>query len=300
MYKEQDMTDILEQLSDALGARADAAKPGIVAIHGRHGHLTGLLWANDLVATSEQALGQRDEYEITGPNGESLKATPAGRDKGTNVALLKLATPLSAPALAPAAAKIGAVAVAIGADGKGGVSARFGIVNRAGEAWHSRAGGRIDARVVLDMQLGRSEEGAPVFDAGGGFLGMSTLGPWRRAIVIPAATLARVIPALLKDGHIPRGWLGMALQPVAVPETLRDAAGQTSALMVMSVAVDGPAAKAGFLAGDIVLAIGDVHGFRGMRGLLNDSIGKSLDIRFIRGGEIRNAPLVVTARPEKE
>src|SRR6185436_20124720 len=108
-----------------------------------------------------------------------------------------------------------------------------------------------------DMQLGRSEEGAPVFDAAGGFLGMSTLGPWRRTIVIPAATLARVIPQLLKDGHIARGWLGMALQPVAVPDALRDSAGQTSALMVMSVATDGPAAKAGFLAGDIVLSLGE-------------------------------------------
>jgi len=294
------MTDILEQISDAIASRAEGARGSVVAIAGRRrGHLTGLLWANDLVLASEQALGERDAYEIKA-NGAALTAKPAGRDKGTNIVLLKLDTPLTAATLKPADAKVGAIALAIGSDGGSGVSARFGIVSRIGEAWHSRAGGRIEQRIGLDLTLGRSQEGGPVFDVRGGFLGMSTLGPGGGALVIPAATLARVVPELLKSGHLPRGWLGMALQPVAVPENLRAGVGQESALMVMGIAKDGPAASAGFLAGDIVLAIGDVRGFRGMRALLNESVGKSITIKFIRGGETRSAPLTVTARPETE
>ena len=63
---------------------------------------------------------------------------------------------------------------------------------------------------------------------------MSTSGPRRRALVIPAATIARVLPALLADGHVARGWLGVGLQPVAVPESLRAAAGCDAGMMVVT------------------------------------------------------------------
>jgi len=80
-----------------------------------------------------------------------------------------------------------------------------------------------------------------------GFVGMSTFGPRKRVLVIPAATLERVVPTLLREGHVARGWLGMALQPVAVPEALRSASGQSAALIAMSIAAEGPAARAGLL-----------------------------------------------------
>jgi len=65
--------------------------------------------------------------------------------------------------------------------------------------------------------FGRREEGGPVFDATGGCLGMSTFGPRGQVIAIPTATIERVVPLLLKHGRVARGWLGVALQAVAVP-----------------------------------------------------------------------------------
>src|ERR1019366_1889975 len=90
---------------------------------------------------------------------------------------------------------------------------------------------------------------------GGKLLGMSTSGPRRRAMVIPAATIARVLPALLAEGHVARGWLGVGLQPVAVPESLRAAADCDSGMMVVSLAEGAPAVLAGVLPGDIVLEV---------------------------------------------
>ena len=69
-----------------------------------------------------------------------------------------------------------------------------------------------------------------MLDAAGRLLGMSTTGPRRRALVIPTATIARVLDPLLAEGRIARGWLGVGLQPVTVPESLRtEAAGATAA-----------------------------------------------------------------------
>src|SRR6202045_1320419 len=158
-----DQTDPLGQFSNALAARADAAKGTVVAIRLAHErHVTGMLWQSGIVVTSEQALP-------------------------------------------------------IGANGAGGVSARLGLVNLAGPEWHSSRGGLIDRRIVLDVRLAHREEGGPVFDATGNCLGMSTFGPRGQVIAIPTATIERIVPQLLKDGRVARGWLGVALQALAVP-----------------------------------------------------------------------------------
>src|SRR6266702_1507042 len=142
--------------------------------------------------------------------------------------------------------------------------AQFSIALAAGAEWHSSRGGLIDRRIVLDLRLARREEGGPVFDAAGAYLGMSTFGPRGQVIAIPTATIERIVPLLLKDGRIARGWLGVALQAVAVPDALRESAGQSSGLMVMSVVEDGPAAQAGIVAGDIILSVEGIsaHRFR--------------------------------------
>src|SRR5262249_20789413 len=152
-------------------------------------------------------------------------------------------------------ARAGAIVIAIGADGTGGASVRLGIVNIAGPEWHSSRGGLIDRRIVLDVRLARSEEGGPIFDASGYCLGMSTFGPRGQVLVIPAATMDRIVPTLLEDGRVARGWLGVTLQPVAVPDALRETVDQSSGLMVMSVVENGPAAQAGIVPGDIILSV---------------------------------------------
>jgi len=133
-------------------------------------------------------------------------------------------------------------------------------------------------------------------------LGMSTLGPPGVVLVIPVATLERVVPQLLSDGQVPRGWLGLGLQPVAVPEPLREAAGEAMGMMVMSIAAGGPGEVAGVKAGDILLTI-DGASMRGLRRVIaqldDESVGKSLALRLIRGGEVLTSNVVITARPRQ-
>lgn len=292
----------LSDISSALAEQVRAAAPTVAAIRlNEHRHLSATLWQSDVLVASAQSLPTRESYDIVLPGGSTTTATPAGRDSGTNIAVLKLSDKISPePANAWGEAKLGALALALGADGEGAATVRLGIVSRAGREWHSSAGGKIDARIVLDTRLNRSEEGGPVLDANGARLGFTTFGPRRQVLVIPSATVERIVPLLLKEGRVARGWLGVALQPVAVPDALRASAEQTSGLMVMQLADNGPCAQAGVLAGDILLAIDGepARPFRRIAQRLGpDSIGRQVQLKLIRSGATLSLSATIAARP---
>jgi len=295
------MTELMERFSSELAARTAALQGAVAAIRLPRGrHVSAIVWQGGVVVASEQSLPEREEFDLVLPGGAEATARLAGRDAGTNIAVLRLSQPVSPPVLMPGEPQAGALALALGADGTGGVSARLGLVNLAGAQWHSLAGGLIDRRIALDLRLARTEEGGPVFSAAGALLGMSAFGARVRVLVIPAATLERIVPLLLKDGRVARGWLGVALHPVAVPDALRETAGQPSGLMVMSLVEDGPAAKAGIVAGDIVLSVNDAaaSGFRRIAGqFAADSIGRKAALRVIRGGNVLLLDAMIEARP---
>jgi S1-C subfamily serine protease len=295
-----DQADLLAQFSNALATRAELAKNAVVAIRLAYGrHMTGMVWRSGIIVASEQSLPRNDDFEVVAAGGSVLTASIAGRDPSTNIAILRLAEEIASPSIAAGEARTGAIALAIGAEGTGGVSARLGLVNLAGGEWHSSHGGLIDRRIVLDVSLARREEGGPVFDAAGACLGMSTFGPRGQVIAIPTATIERIVPLLLKDGRIARWWLGVALQAVAVPDALRETADQSSGLMVMSVVEDGPAAQAGIIAGDIILSVDGIsaHRFRKMaRHFGSDSIGRKADLRLIRSGKVITVQTTIAER----
>ena len=218
--------DPLRGLSDALLERVRGAQPLVarIEVEGRSVR-SGTLWRKDVVVAADQAFARVDEAKVVLGDGSSFSAHLAGRDPGTNVIAFRLD---GAPEPAPLAAgepHPGALALAFGAD-EAGASVRVGVIHSVGPAWHSRAGGRIDQRIVLDMTMSGREEGGPVLDAGGSLLGISTLGPRRRVLVIPATTVEGVLEPLLSTGRVERGWLGLALQPVLVPETMQASVSQ--------------------------------------------------------------------------
>ena len=295
------MTDQLVQFSDALAARVEFTKPTAVALRLAHErYVSGIVWRPDAIVASEQSLPRRDEFEVVIAGGAVTTAKVAGRDSSTNIAVLRVQEPLASSSITTSEARAGAVVIAIGADGTGGASARLGIVNTAGPEWHSSRGGLIDRRIALDVRLARSEEGGPIFDAAGNCIGMSTFGPRGQVLVIPAATIDRIVPTLLKDGRVARGWLGVTLQAVAVPDALRETVDQSSGLMVMSVVETGPAAQAGIVAGDIILSVDrtSTHRFRKIaRYFGSESIGRKAELRVIRSGTVVTVKTTIAERP---
>ena len=291
--------DMIEQLSNALADRIEAASGAVVALRLGRRVRSGLLWAPDVVATSDQVLDDQDSVRIV-QGGREVGAKVVGRDPATNVAVLRLETPLDG-ALPPAAGRprVGTLATVLGADAAGAATGRLATIHAVGPEWHSQAGGRIDAMIRLDTRLS-ADEGGPVLDHTGAFLGMSALGPRRRVLAIPAATLARVVGPLLAHGRIPRGYLGIALKGVALPEAQQAAAGQARAAMAIAVAAGGPAAVAGILQGDVLLNLDGVPFGQGRVGgamLGSERIGQAVSIRLLRAGEPRTVTLTIGARP---
>ena len=168
-----------------------------------------------------------------------------------------------------------------------------GVVSAAGPGWRSLRGGEIDARIELDLRLRPSAEGGVALNAEGRPIGMTVFGPRRRVLVIPAATIERVAAQLAAHGRMPRGYLGLSLQPVRV-----DAAGIGA--MVMGVAEDGPGAKAGVHQGDVIVAVNG-EPIRSVSTLLRTlgpaSVGVVVDLSLRRAGQPVELALTVGERP---
>ena len=295
------MTDFaaLTALSHAVEAAARAAAPLVAGLDwgGRH-HSSGVLWRSGVLVTSAQSLPEAEGYTAVLPGGARVAATLAGRDPSTNVAALRLES--AAPHVAPAApGGVGALVLALGSDGAGGITAHLGTVEVLGPAWESMRGGRIDRLLRLGLRLGEAAEGGPVLNAAGGLLGMSTAGPRGCVLVIPSSTIGPVLEHLLREGRIARGWLGVGLHPVALPHELAECAGAAHGLMVLNIAEGAPATGV-LLPGDILLDIAGtpVATARAVAAALGpERIGQTVALKLLRGGALATPGVTITARP---
>jgi S1-C subfamily serine protease len=283
--------DDLASLSDALAALTAKAAARVVAVHRGRGGISGILWRTGLVVTAHEALEGEDDLELILPDGSRTKAELIGRDPSTDVALLKATTPEAGEWTAAAIPAAGSLAVVVGR-GENGPIMSYGPVAESGPKWRSMRGGEIDARLMLGLRFSARAEGGAVVAPDGGLIGLAVTGPRRRAIVIPAATVARAAATLSEKGYVPHAYLGVGLHPTD------DASG----VIVVSVVADGPAAKAGLAVGDVITtwsgdavrAVGDVY-----QRLHTGNVGQTAKLGVLRGGAARDIDVVLGERPRR-
>jgi len=287
------MMSPIENLSAALEAMVAGVAPSLVSVVSHRMEASGFVWRAGRIVTSDEGLAEDGEVNVTLAGGERVAAEVIGRDPSTAVALLKVERADLRPiAMAAAVPATGALVVAAGA-AAGVPTAALALVALAKGPWQSLRGGEIDARIELDARLRRASEGGLALNAAGQAFGMTVFGPRRRVLVIPAITLNRVAARLDAHGRIPRGYLGLGLQPVTVE-------GGGAGAMVMSVDPNGPGAAADIRQGDILIGW-DGKPLDKMQPLLRslgpDSIGKGLALELRRSGEVRQARLTIGERP---
>jgi len=283
----------LQDLSAAFVRLVGSAAPSIVAIKSAHSRSSGFFWRPGLIITAEEALSEEGDFIVTVPSGESLAARLVGRDHTTDIALLRIdRSDLPPIPLETKPVPVGTLALAVGAE-DGAAIAAMGVVSRSIGPWWSLRGGEINARIELDLRMRQSAEGGLAIDATGRAIGMTGFGPRRRVLVIPSATIERVAARLEKHGHIPRGYVGLGFQLVAIE-------GGERGVMVMNLEPQGPGAKAGVHQGDIIVTWNG-EPVRHVRSLLRalgpDSVGQTVTLGLRRGGETKNVPLTIGERP---
>ena len=208
-------TNPLVALSDTTAKLVEGAASSIVSVHGgSRWHSSGIHWRSGIIVTAEEVLERDENIKLTLPGGHTIDASLVGRDPSTDVAALRF-QPDGLPTAASASASLraGEAIFAVGSH-EGTVLAAFGIVALAGGAWRSSRGGTIDNFIRLDLALNPVAEGGALIDVQGRVLGMTVLGPRRRALAIPTSTIERAVDQLLARGHVFRGYLGAGLRPL--------------------------------------------------------------------------------------
>lgn len=296
--------DALLSLSNDLAAAVAHAASSILSVHARHRlPSTGIHWRPGVVVTAEHTVRADEGITITAADGRSLAATLAGRDRGTDLAVLRV------PALGADAAalgddstlRVGHMVLALGY----GPRASWGVVSALGPRWRSWRGGDVDRLIRLDLVMYPGFSGGPLVDASGRVVGLNTSGLARESrLAVPVTTVSRVTEEILRQGHVSRGYLGLGMQTVGLPEALRARLGLPGelGLIVVTVQPGGPAERAGILLGDVLVAldgapVADLDDVQARLG--SDRIGTTVAALVIRGGARVEARITVGEQPRR-
>src|SRR5437764_11088263 len=299
------MSTELIALSNALAQATERSAASTVALHTEaRGSSSGIIWRNGVIVTAEHALGRDEDIQLTLPDGRVVTATLTGRDPSTDLAVLKCpeATSPFTETGDVYRTKPGNLALVVGRTRASGPVVALGAVSLVVAERRAWTGAALAPYIRLDIGVQPTAVGGAVVNPHGQVIGIATPRFARfGAIAVPAPTVNRVVETLLQKGHIPRGYLGVGLQTVRLPDALRRTLQRNdkTAAIVLEVEPEGPADQAGIVIGDIFVALAgnsitrleDVHGQLGA-----ESIGKSLPLKFVRGGALQEANIIVGER----
>jgi S1-C subfamily serine protease len=294
-------SSLLSSFSNELADRVAAASPFVVQVAGARRPASGVVHADGTILTTARALGREDGLHVRLGDGTALEADLAGWDPSTGIAVVRPRSPvpLQPPPASQDLPRAGEVVFAIARSWSNALTASAGIVAVVGgplKTGRRRQIGQV-IRVTAPMHDGFA--GGGVFDAGGRLVGLATAAEIRGfGVVIPAAIALSSASRVLATGTPRRGFLGVAVQPAALPPSQR-APGRERALVVVGVTPSSPAEAAGILVGDVLL---DVDGTTtenpdDLLDLLSARAGQVVSARMLRGGTPRDVQVTVGTRP---
>jgi S1-C subfamily serine protease len=315
---------LLDAYSRAVIGAVELVAPAVVSVDVRHkgadegrrsraqaGTGSGFVFSPEgLILTNSHVVDGADEIEVTLPDGRDARADLIGRDRDTDVAVLRITAPgLTALAFGDSQKlRPGQLVIAIGNPYGFQHTVPTGVVSALGRALRARTGRLIEHVIQTDAALNPGNSGGPLVTSSGHVVGVNTAiiaGGQGLSFAVPISTVAMVLPALLRDGRVRRGYLGVAGQDVPLLRRVTRFHGlsQSGGVLVISVEAHGPASAAGLREGDIlvsfdadrVASLDDLH-----RLLSEERIGTRATLGVLRGAERVHVAVAIADRAVNE
>ncbi|MGH7493773.1 MAG: S1C family serine protease [bacterium] len=296
---------LLDAYSRAVIHAAEVVSPAVVNLEVKKrmprgaeagGSGSGFVFTPDgLILTNSHVVSRATRIEVTLADGRRVQAEVAGDDPHTDLAVIRVAADHLAPAKLGNSDKIkvGQLVIAIGNPYGFQCTVTAGVVSALGRSLRSESGRLVDNIIQTDAALNPGNSGGPLVTARGEVIGVNT------AVIRPAQglcfaiainTAVFVASQLLKEGRIRRSYIGLGGQNVPLHRRLirYHELEAESGVLVVSLEKDGPAARAGIRAGDILIAfnarpvrsIDDLHRF-----LTDEYIGVPVRLTLLRHTE---------------
>jgi S1-C subfamily serine protease len=297
------MASPLTEFSNGLTAAVETAGASTVTVDARKRYpASGIAYAEDLVLTADHVVTREDDIKVNLPDGKSVAATIAGRDPGSDLAVLRLAEKALTAAKTSEDVKVGQLVLALGRPNSEGMQASWGIVTSISGPARTFRGGMLDEYIRSETTPYPGFSGGPLVNTEGEVLGLNTSGLTRgSSLTIPVKMAWKVAEALAVHGSVKRGYLGVRTQPVEIPELARQALKreQEHGLLVLWLEEAGPAETSGLLVGDILVAISgqslsDPDDL--FSALHSETVGKSIAVDVLRGGRPETVQVTVGER----
>ena len=295
------MSNVLVELSDALADAAEKAGNATALVNARRRMpASGIVYASDLILTADHILEREEGIKVVLGDGAEISARIAGRDAGSDLAVLKLDHAVETVAEATKSpARLGQIALVLGRPSPNGLEASMGTVSSIGGPIQTGRGGILEKYIRTDSISYPGFSGGPLVAADGTVLGVNTSGLANgAAVTIPADIAWRIADTLVKHGRIQRGYLGIRSQTVEIPAASQKVLKheQATGLLIVGVENDSPASKGGLIVGDILVAVAGVpvlHHDELFARLNGEVVGKSTPIDVLRGGQPQTINVVI-------
>ena len=285
-----DGMQLLQSFSNAVTELAESVSPSVVGVGAGRRSGSGIVWSGEgYVLTANHVIDRAEVPLVSLHDGREIEAKVLGRDPYADIALLKVEAEGLVPIVAREGAgpKVGEFVLALANAFGRKASATAGIVTSHSRSMRGFWGFLIEDAVVSDAKLNPGYSGGPLVDASGKLLGMNVAYFAGRGVGVSVSSLREVVEKLSKDGGVKKGYLGVIVEPLEIPEELAKTAevGQEGGLLVRSVEAGSPAKAAGVALGDVILSLGGRRAtdeYELHKALSEEVAGKAVPLRVLR------------------
>ncbi|MBX9949645.1 MAG: trypsin-like peptidase domain-containing protein [Candidatus Obscuribacterales bacterium] len=263
--------ELLDSYSKTIVSALDRVSPAVVYIEvkkeGRHamesGGGSGFLFTPDgYIFTNSHVVHGAQEIRVSLSDGRTVSGRLVGEDEDTDLAVVQIWAPNIEPVKLgdSQALTAGQIVIAIGNPFGFQSTVTAGIISALGRSMRAQSGRLIDNVIQTDAALNPGNSGGPLVNSRGEVIGVNT------AVILPAQGICLAVPintaksvafALMRDGFVRRGWLGVAAQTITMRTRLArfHQIFNSGAVLIIGIEPHSPAKLAGLREGDALVSI---------------------------------------------